>query len=219
MGFNELNSVEYYIIHQLSGTNLNSETAEKPKVSYSNSMYKISLSFIGIFLTLTLKCQVPFVELKKDSFIRDQVDMYLERNAELKLNSMPIYVHFSNFWHWDLATLDFTSEVIEVKSKPIDSTVFLTINSTTRIRYLDFRMPMAYTEYKGHLVFLYVFIEFDILRSDKEKEKFLKFVNKEYPLWKYDGTSYKTWFLVRSDGRFEIKEMNCKLPVCDPFPY
>ena len=34
MGFNELNSVEHYIIHQLSGVNLNSNEAQEPKVGY-----------------------------------------------------------------------------------------------------------------------------------------------------------------------------------------
>lgn len=35
MGFNELNSVEHYIIHQLSGVNLNSNEVKEPKVVYS----------------------------------------------------------------------------------------------------------------------------------------------------------------------------------------
>ncbi len=34
MGFNELNSVEHYIIHQLSGVNLNDPNAAEPKVGY-----------------------------------------------------------------------------------------------------------------------------------------------------------------------------------------
>ena len=34
MGFNELNSVEHYIIHQLSGVNLNSKEAHEPQVGY-----------------------------------------------------------------------------------------------------------------------------------------------------------------------------------------
>jgi type I restriction enzyme, R subunit len=34
MGFNELNSVEHYIIHQLSGVNLNNLTVAEPKVGY-----------------------------------------------------------------------------------------------------------------------------------------------------------------------------------------
>jgi type I restriction enzyme R subunit len=34
MGFNELNSVEHYIIHQLSGVNLNDTDASEPKVGY-----------------------------------------------------------------------------------------------------------------------------------------------------------------------------------------
>ena len=34
MGFNELNSVEHYIIHQLSGVNLNDLNAAEPKVGY-----------------------------------------------------------------------------------------------------------------------------------------------------------------------------------------
>ena len=34
MGFNELNSVEHYIVHQLSGVNLNDSNAAEPKVGY-----------------------------------------------------------------------------------------------------------------------------------------------------------------------------------------
>ena len=34
MGFNELNSVEHYIIHQLSGVNLNSFEVQEPNVAY-----------------------------------------------------------------------------------------------------------------------------------------------------------------------------------------
>lgn len=34
MGFNELNSVEYYIIHQLSGLNLNNLAVQDPKIAY-----------------------------------------------------------------------------------------------------------------------------------------------------------------------------------------
>ncbi|MBQ4915281.1 HsdR family type I site-specific deoxyribonuclease [Maribacter sp. MMG018] len=35
MAFNELNSVEHYIIHQLSGHNLNNQTAHEPRSTYS----------------------------------------------------------------------------------------------------------------------------------------------------------------------------------------
>ena len=38
MGFNELNSVEHYIIHQLSGVNLNSEETNEPQAKLSSSM-------------------------------------------------------------------------------------------------------------------------------------------------------------------------------------
>ena len=34
MGFNELNSVEHYIIHQLSGLNLNTKEVQEPASSY-----------------------------------------------------------------------------------------------------------------------------------------------------------------------------------------
>jgi len=34
MAFNEVNSVEHYIIHQLTGVNLNSNTVQEPKVGY-----------------------------------------------------------------------------------------------------------------------------------------------------------------------------------------
>lgn len=34
MGFNELNSVEHYIIHQLSGENLNSKNVAEPTEGY-----------------------------------------------------------------------------------------------------------------------------------------------------------------------------------------
>lgn len=36
MGFNELNSVEHYIIHLLSGVNLNDKNAKEPKTGYGN---------------------------------------------------------------------------------------------------------------------------------------------------------------------------------------
>lgn len=36
MGFNELNSVEHYIIHQLTGVNLNSSEMQEPKVAYGS---------------------------------------------------------------------------------------------------------------------------------------------------------------------------------------
>ncbi|MDB4656029.1 HsdR family type I site-specific deoxyribonuclease [Flavobacteriales bacterium] len=43
MPFNELNSVEHFIIHRLSGLNLNANTAEEPKTSYgSDWIYKSS---------------------------------------------------------------------------------------------------------------------------------------------------------------------------------
>jgi len=35
MGFNELNSVEHYIIYQLSGVNLNSKEAKEPRCLWS----------------------------------------------------------------------------------------------------------------------------------------------------------------------------------------
>lgn len=34
MGFNELNSIEHYIIHQLSGVNLNEDGAKDPEQGY-----------------------------------------------------------------------------------------------------------------------------------------------------------------------------------------
>jgi type I restriction enzyme R subunit len=37
MAFNELNSVEHYIIHQLSGVNLNDQSALEPKDGYGAS--------------------------------------------------------------------------------------------------------------------------------------------------------------------------------------
>jgi type I restriction enzyme R subunit len=41
MGFNRLNSVEHYIIHQLSGANLNNGFVEEPKSSYGSQwVYK-----------------------------------------------------------------------------------------------------------------------------------------------------------------------------------
>lgn len=43
MAFNELNSVEHYIIHQLSGVNLNSKEANEPKLGYGAQwIYKSS---------------------------------------------------------------------------------------------------------------------------------------------------------------------------------
>lgn len=44
MAFNELNSVEHYIIHQLSGVNLNSSNVQEPKTGYGTQwLYKSAL--------------------------------------------------------------------------------------------------------------------------------------------------------------------------------
>jgi len=40
MSFNELNSVEYYIIHQLSGINLNDEQVIEPSQQYGSWVYR-----------------------------------------------------------------------------------------------------------------------------------------------------------------------------------
>ena len=37
MAFNELNSVEHYIIHQLSGVNLNENRLDETKIQYGAS--------------------------------------------------------------------------------------------------------------------------------------------------------------------------------------
>ncbi len=43
MAFNELNSVEHYIIHLLSGVNLNSDAVKEPKAAYGVTwVYKSS---------------------------------------------------------------------------------------------------------------------------------------------------------------------------------
>ena len=43
MAFNELNSVEHYIIHQLSGINLNTNEAQEPTTDYGAQwVYKSS---------------------------------------------------------------------------------------------------------------------------------------------------------------------------------
>jgi type I restriction enzyme R subunit len=47
MGFNELNSVEHYIIHQLSGSNLNSTALQEPKEAYITQRYHQSVTNIN----------------------------------------------------------------------------------------------------------------------------------------------------------------------------
>lgn len=43
MGFNELNSVEHYIFHQLSGVNLNKKEVQEPHIGYGAQwVYKAS---------------------------------------------------------------------------------------------------------------------------------------------------------------------------------
>jgi len=47
MGFNELNSVEHYIIHQLSGVNLNITGAQDPDKTYSKFWQHRSAEDLG----------------------------------------------------------------------------------------------------------------------------------------------------------------------------
>ena len=106
MAFTELNSVEHYIIKQLSGVNLNSDAHQEPKASYGVEwVYKHSDDIqrdtnevlVESELKAALICLNPVIEAKPD--LADEV-IYKLRAILLSVNQVGLVKANEEFFKW-----------------------------------------------------------------------------------------------------------------------
>lgn len=116
MAFNELNSVEHYIIHQLSGVNLNAAGVQEGKVAYGASWVYKSANEIQRGVNEVL------VESElKDALIR----LNPEINQNPTLADEVIYKHCGRYfwpsirWVWSKPMRSFSNGSAEKKPCPL----------------------------------------------------------------------------------------------------
>ncbi len=106
MGFNELNSVEHYIIHQLSGVNLNSNHVSEPIESYGiqwkyKSKDELDRSVNEVLIEADLKQALirlnPEIALKEER--ADEV-IYKLRAVLLTVNQVGLVKANEEFYKW-----------------------------------------------------------------------------------------------------------------------
>ncbi len=106
MAFNELNSVEHYIIHQLSGVNLNAKGVQEPKTGYGAGwVYKAAGEFQrGVKEVLAeaelkdaLICLNP--EITQNPDLADEV-IYKLRAVFLAVNQVGMVKTNKEFFKW-----------------------------------------------------------------------------------------------------------------------
>lgn len=106
MGFNELNSVEHYIIHQLSGVNLNSNEAQEPQVGYGAQwVYKssdeiqrgVNEVLVESELKEALICLNPDIAAKPE--LADEV-IYKLRAVLIAVNQVGLVKANEEFFKW-----------------------------------------------------------------------------------------------------------------------
>jgi type I restriction enzyme R subunit len=106
MAFNELNSVEHYIVYQLSGVNLNSDVVQEPKQGYGpqwvyRSANDLDLSVNEVLLESDLKyaliCLSP--EKKVKPKLADEV-IYKLRAILISVNQIGLVKANEEFFKW-----------------------------------------------------------------------------------------------------------------------
>ena len=106
MGFNELNSVEYYIIHQLSEVNLNDSNAAEPKVGYGaqwefKSSDQIKRTVNEVLVESELKAALVRLnpEITSNPDLADEV-IYKLRAVLIAVNQVGLVKANEEFFKW-----------------------------------------------------------------------------------------------------------------------
>ncbi len=106
MGFNELNSVEHYIIHQITGVNLNSSTVADPQASYDTQWIYKSSSEIQrgvneVLVEQELKDALARLnpEIAANTALADEV-IYKLRAALIAVNQVGLVKANEEFFKW-----------------------------------------------------------------------------------------------------------------------
>lgn len=106
MSFNELNSVEHYIIHQLSGINLNDANAREPKTSYSSQwIYKSSSELVRGVNEVLVESEVKEALIRLNSEIATNPDLadeviYKLRAILISVNQSGLVRANEEFYKW-----------------------------------------------------------------------------------------------------------------------
>jgi len=106
MGFNELNSVEHYIIHQLSGVNLNDSNAAEPKVGYGaqwefKSSDQLQRTVNEVLVESELKAALVRLnpEINSNPDLADEV-IYKLRAVLIAVNQVGLVKANEEFFKW-----------------------------------------------------------------------------------------------------------------------
>jgi type I restriction enzyme R subunit len=106
MAFNELNSVEFYIIHQLSGVNLNSSEAQEPKAGYGTlwrykSPADLNRSVNEVLIEQELKAALIRLnpEITANPELADEV-IYKLRAILISVNQIGLVKANEEFFKW-----------------------------------------------------------------------------------------------------------------------
>lgn len=106
MAFNELNSVEYYIIHQLSGRNLNQPNVQEPSVPYGvqwvyKSSKKLDRGINEVLVESELKAALIRLnpEIQENNTLADEV-IYKLRAILLTVNQVGLVKSNEEFFKW-----------------------------------------------------------------------------------------------------------------------
>lgn len=155
MSFNELNSVEHYIIHQLSGANLNNGFVAEPKSSYGSQwVYKtpeeLNRSVNEVLIESELKAALirlnPEIALRNE--LADEV-IYKLRAILLSVNQVGLVKANEEFFLWMQGekTMPFGENnrhvpirLIEFDSKKADQNSYIVTNQY-RVRHRETKIP------------------------------------------------------------------------------
>ncbi len=106
MAFNELNSVEHYIIHQLSGVNLNSNNVQEPKHNYGvkweyKSVAELKRSINEVLIEQDLKDALARLnpEIYEKPELADEV-IYKLRAILISVNQIGLVRSNEEFFKW-----------------------------------------------------------------------------------------------------------------------
>nr|MBC8552839.1 type I restriction endonuclease subunit R [Candidatus Brocadiales bacterium] len=106
MAFNELNSVEHYIIHQLSGVNLNKNEAQEPIIGYSSqwiykSAQEIDRGVNEVLVETELKAALIRLnpEIAERNELADEV-IYKLRAVLIAVNQIGLVKANEEFFKW-----------------------------------------------------------------------------------------------------------------------
>ena len=106
MSFNELNSVEHYIIHQLSGVNLNSNSVQESKVSYGTQwVYKPSNEIVRGVNEVLVESEIKESLIRLNPEITNNPDLadeviYKLRSILIAVNQVGLVKANEEFFQW-----------------------------------------------------------------------------------------------------------------------